>query len=236
MLILLVATAFNSLTQRVHAELAERHHDIAVATVANGEEIRAAVQRHRPGLVLAPMLKAAIPREVWTARTCLVVHPGPPGDRGPSSLDRAVAEGEETWGVTVLQAEEEMDAGKVWAWAPCPLPPRGKSDLYRGEVADAALTAVLHAVERFTGGSYTPSRQDDPALAARVRVRPPMRQADRRIDWHRDTTEGVLRTLRAADSQPGVRDALLGGEWFLHGGHAEHRLRGRPGDLLATRS
>lgn len=233
--ILLVATAFNSLTQRVFAELGERGHDVAVETVPDGEAIRSAVRRHAPELVLAPMLTSAIPRDVWSAHTCLVVHPGPPGDRGPSSLDWAVAEGTGRWGVTVLEAEEEMDAGRVWAWAECPLPPRGKSDLYRGEIADAALTAVLLAVQRFGAGAHTPLPQDAPGLGAAVRVRPPMRQADRRIGWHRATTAEVLRALRAADSQPGVRDELLGSEWFLHGGHPEHELRGRPGELLATR-
>ncbi|MBT2480766.1 hypothetical protein J7E94_21615 [Streptomyces sp. ISL-94] len=29
---------------------------------------------------------------------------------------------------------------------------------------------------------------------------------------------------------------MLGGEWYLHGGHLEDRLRGRPGKLLATRA
>ncbi|MFM9745857.1 hydrogenase maturation protein, partial [Streptomyces brasiliscabiei] len=48
--------------------------------------------------------------------------------------------------------------------------------------------------------------------------------------------EDVLRKLRAADSQPGVLDGLLGGEWYLHGGHPEGELRGRPGELLATRA
>lgn len=233
--ILLVATAFNSLTQRVFTELRERGHSVVPETVADGEAIRSAVRRHAPGLVLAPMLKTVIPREVWTAHTCLVVHPGPPGDRGPSSLDWAIGEGVDRWGVTVLEAEEEMDAGPVWAWADCPVPRTSKSDLYRGEVADAALEAVLLAVDRFASGTHTPQSQDGPGADAAVRTRPAMRQADRRIDWHRDTTAEVLRTLRAADSQPGVRDSLLDGEWFLHGGHPEHELRGRPGELLATR-
>lgn len=63
-----------------------------------------------------------------------------------------------------------------------------------------------------------------------------MRQEDRRIDWAADGTERVLRVLRAADSQPGVRDHLLGADWYLHGGHREDGLRGRPGELLATRA
>lgn len=177
------------------------------------------------------MLKSAIPEEVWAAHTCLVVHPGPVGDRGPSSLDWAIHEGVDEWGVTVLQADGEMDAGDVWACVPCRLPRVSKSELYRGEIADAALEAVLLAVARFAGGTHVPCRQDTVRAAdARLRPRPYLDQSVRRIDWAEDATGTVLRKLRAADSQPGVLDTLLGGEWYLHGGHPESVLRGRPGE------
>ncbi|MGW4870642.1 enoyl-CoA hydratase-related protein [Streptomyces chartreusis] len=237
MQILLVASAFNSLTQRVHAELRDRGHQVAVELALPDRSLTEAVRRHAPQLVVAPMLRTAVPEEVWSAHTCLIVHPGPLGDRGPSSLDWAIHEGAEHWGVTVLQAAAEMDAGDVWASVPCRVPPVAKSDLYRGEVADAALTAVLLAVERFAGGTHVPAAQDEAGLAgAPVRVRPYLDQSVRRIDWAADSTETVVRKLRAADSQPGVLDVLLGGEWYLHGGHPESTLRGRPGELLATRA
>ncbi|MER7463092.1 enoyl-CoA hydratase-related protein [Streptomyces sp. NPDC097981] len=228
--ILLAASAFNSLTQRVHAELRDRGHSVAVELALPGVSLAEAVDGHRPDLVLAPMLKTAIPREVWSAHTCLIVHPGPVGDRGPSSLDWAITEGATRWGVTVLQAGEEMDAGDVWATADCTLPPVGKSDAYRGEIADAALAAVLTAVDRVASGTYVPQRQRS------GRARPYLRQEQRRIDWDNDSTESVVRALRAADSQPGVLDELPGGRWYLHGGHPEDRLRGRPGELIATRA
>ncbi|UXY18152.1 enoyl-CoA hydratase-related protein [Streptomyces cynarae] len=228
--ILLVASAFNSLTQRVHAELRDRGHTVAVELALPDGSLSEAVRRHAPQLVLAPLLKTVVPREVWAAYPCFIVHPGPVGDRGPSSLDWAVQEGAERWGVTVLQAEEEMDAGDVWASVACPLPPLSKSDLYRGEIADAALAAVLLAVERFASGTHTPVRQET------SRPRPYLDQSVRRIDWDTDTTDTVLRKLRAADSQPGVLDVLLGEEWYLHGGHPDNGLRGAPGELLATRA
>ncbi|MFI8092276.1 hydrogenase maturation protein [Streptomyces sp. NPDC086080] len=236
MRILLIASANNSLTQRVHAELRDRGHPVAVEVTPTGHDVVRAVRRHDPGLIVAPMLKTVVPREVWTARTCLIVHPGPVGDRGPSSLDWAIHEGATEWGVTVLQAEEERDAGPVWATAAFPVPRVGKSDLYRGELADAALDAVLTAVERFASGRHSPTRQSTLPAVPGARTRPPMRQETRRIAWAGDSTGTVLRKLRAADSQPGVRDELLGEEWFLHGGHPEYRLRGRPGELLATRA
>jgi putative two-component system protein, hydrogenase maturation factor HypX/HoxX len=132
MRILLVSSAYNSLTQRVHAELADREHEVAVELALGDEVLRQAVRRHDPDLVIAPMLTAAIPADVWSARPCLIVHPGPRGDRGPSSLDWAIMDGVTRWGVTVLQANGEMDAGDIWASAEFPVPPAcSKSSLYR---------------------------------------------------------------------------------------------------------
>lgn len=232
--ILLVASAFNSLCQRVHAELTDRGHRAEVVLASHGDDaVRAAVRDTAPELIVAPMLRTALPEDVWREHTCLIVHPGPPGDRGPSSLDWAVAEGAERWAVTVLQAEAGMDAGDIWASVPFTVEPVGKSDLYRGEVSDAALTAVLLAVERYAGGSYKPRPQSDPGIS--VTWRDFFRQERRHVDWRYDDTATVLRKLRGADSQPGVLDELLGQEVFLHGGHPEDELRGRPGELLATR-
>ncbi|MFH9352143.1 hydrogenase maturation protein [Kitasatospora sp. NPDC017646] len=230
--ILLIASAFNSLTQRVQAELRDRGHPVPAEVVRTEDDVRAAVARHTPELIIAPMLRTAVPADVWSRHTCLIVHPGPPGDRGPSSLDRAIQDGEPTWGVTVLEANAEMDAGDVWASAAFPLPAAGKSDVYRGEVSDAAMDAVLLAVERFASGRHRPTPQTGPD----IRSRPHLPQSERRIDWRTDPTPTVLRARRAADSQPGVLDDLLGGRWFLHGGHPEDELRGEPGTVLATRA
>ncbi|MGW4569119.1 formyltransferase family protein, partial [Streptomyces sp. NPDC004561] len=233
--ILLVASAFNSLSQRLYAELSDLGHRVDVVLASQGPEpVRAAVQELRPELVVAPMLRTALPADVWQEHTCLIVHPGPPGDRGPSSLDWAIAGQAPRWGVTVLQAEAGMDAGAVWAAEPFPVPPVGKSDLYRNEVSDAAVTAVLTAVRRYAEGSYKPRPQTDPSIG--VVWRDFFRQERRRIDWEHDDTETVLGKLRGADSQPGVLDELLGREVFLHGGHPEDLLRGRPGELLAHRA
>ncbi|WP_458248371.1 enoyl-CoA hydratase-related protein [Streptomyces sp. MAI_2237] len=233
--ILLVASAFNSLSQRVYAELSDEGHRVDVVLASHGAEaVRTAVHEVRPELIIAPMLKTALPEDVWQAHTCLVVHPGPPGDRGPSSLDWAIAKDVPQWGVTVLQAEAGMDAGDVWASQSFPIAPVGKSGLYRNEASDAAAAAVRLAVRRYAEGSFKPQAQSDPSV--RVVWRDVFRQEQRRIDWETDDTDTVLRKLRGADSQPGVLDELLGHEVFLHGGHAEDRLRGHPGELLATRA
>ncbi|HCA85213.1 MAG TPA: hydrogenase maturation protein [Streptomyces sp.] len=235
MRILLVASAFNSLTQRVFAELRDHNHAVERVTADGDDSVREAVRRYAPELIVAPVLTTPLPEDVRSAHTCLVVRPGPPGDRGPSPLDWALRHGAQRWGVTVMEASEERDAGDIWTSVPCDLPPAGKSDLYRNEIADAAAEGVLLAVRRVASGTYRPMPQS--ALEPeRVVRRPAFAQELRRIDWESDPTRTVLSKLRGADSRPGVLDSLLGGEWFLHGGHPEDRLGGRPGALLATRA
>jgi len=147
--ILLMASAYNSLTQRVHVELADRGHEVTVELALGDEVMRRAVRRHSPDLIIAPMLTAAIPADIWSVWPCFIVHPGPRGDRGPSSLDWAIMDGAAHWGVTVLQAIDQMDAGDIWASMAFPVPPAcSKSSLYRTEVADAALAAVLARGDR----------------------------------------------------------------------------------------
>ncbi len=235
MRILLVASGYNSMTQRVHAELADRGHEVSVELALGDEVMREGVRRWDPDLVIAPMLTTAIPADIWSARPCLIVHPGPRGDRGPSSLDWAIMDGAGRWGVTVLQANDEMDAGDIWASVEFTMPGCSKSSVYRTEVADAAVEAVLLAVARFEAGGYRPEPLDYSRPDVTGRCRPPCRQADRGIDWPSGSTAAVLARLRAADSRPGVLDVIGGTEYYLFGGYEEDELRGQPGTILARR-
>ena len=182
------------------------------------------------------MLTRAIPADIWSACPCFIVHPGPMGDRGPSSLDWAIMGGASRWGVTVLQANAEMDAGDIWSSVQFTMPGDSKSSTYRTEVADAAADAVLLAVSRFTTGRYRPEPLDYSRTDVTGHLRPPCRQPDRTIDWQTEPTEEVLAKLRAADSSPGVLDQIGDTEYYLFGGHPEDELRGQPGTILARRN
>ncbi|RTL89896.1 MAG: hydrogenase maturation protein [Hyphomicrobiales bacterium] len=237
MRILFLTSAHNSLSQRLLIDLTDRGHAISVALAESEAAMLDAAKRETPDLIVAPMLKAAVPEAIWRRRVCLIVHPGIVGDRGPSSLDWAIMEGEKRWGVTVLQAVAEMDAGPIWATREFPLPPvaDAKGSLYRNAVTEAAAAAVLEAVEKFRSGAFRPEPLDYSRPETRGRLRPTMTQKDRAIDWSRDRTDTVLRKIRAADSAPGVLDELFGLPVFLYGVHGEDRLKGAPGEVVARR-
>lgn len=232
MRILFLTHAFNSLAQRLYVELTRRGHTVSVEFDIHNDVTREAVAAFQPDVILAPFLKRAIPGDIWKNHLCLIVHPGPPGDRGPASLDWAVLNDADEWGVTVLQAEAKMDAGPIWGSATFPMRDATKSSLYRREVSAAALQAVLQALARFTSGTFKPKRIDGVD-------RPRVRQSDRRIDWQHDDTAAVLRKIHSGDGQPGVLDTVLGQACYLYDAHpaASPPCPGNvpPGTVIAKR-
>ena len=185
MKILFITHSFNSLSQRLYCELTGRGHQVSIEFDISDSVTEEAVALFQPELIIAPFLKRAIPESIWSRHRCLIVHPGVPGDRGPSALDWAIQRGVDEWGVTVLQAEAEMDAGPVWASANFPMVATRKASLYRNQVTEAAVRAVLKAVERVAAGDFEPQRV--PGKPHEL-----MKQSDRHIDWQTDCSALLL--------------------------------------------
>ncbi|MBI5331263.1 MAG: hydrogenase maturation protein [Betaproteobacteria bacterium] len=228
MRLLLLTHAFNSLTQRLFVELQALGHELSVEFDINDRVTEEAADLFRPHLILAPYLRRAIPESVWRKHLCLILHPGPVGDRGPSALDRAILEGAQEWGVTLLQAEAAMDAGPVWASERFPMRAAKKSSLYRNEVTEAAVRAVKTSLERlpdYRAGRWTPQRPEIQAL------RPLLRQEERAIDWSRDATAVVLAKINSADGFPGLRDRLFDADCHLYNARP-YPAQGAPGAVL----
>ena len=232
--ILFLVSAHNGLSQRARVALAGLGHDVAVAIVNSDAEMEAAVAEHQPGLIVCPYLKRMIPASIWSRYRCLIVHPGPVGDRGPSSLDWAIELGAQTWGVTVLEANGEFDAGRVWATREFSMREVGKSSIYRHEVRHAAIEALLEAIHRIAADGSPPHPGRGAALG--VATRPFMSQDVRAIQWQSDSTEVVLRKVRAAEGHPGVLDDVHGAAFYMFGAHRERALSGQPGNVIATRA
>ena len=233
--ILFLVSAHNSLSQRAYIALTEQGHEVSVATVESPEAMEQAVARHQPELVVCPFLKKIIPESVWKSHRCLVVHPGPAGDRGPSSLDWAVDLKMGEWGLTVLEATDEIDGGDIWATRTFRTREVPKTSLYRHEVRRTSVEALLEAVAGVTDDDFSPRTldYDDPVVTGMPR--PLMKQDDRAIDWASDGMATVVRKLRAAEGHPGVLETLDGVDFHMFGAHHETGLRGKPGQVIAQR-
>ena len=174
MKILFLCTAHNSLSQRLHIDLTASGHDVSIEYALSDDTMIEAVGLFGPDVVVCPLLTARVPKEIYNKVLTLIMHPGPPGDVGPSALDwlligddgtvddadktlklldsSDVRPGRTHWAVTILEAIEDFDAGPVWAFEQFPVdidqPGLTKSELYRGLVTRATVVAVRCAIDR----------------------------------------------------------------------------------------
>lgn len=213
--------------------LQQAGHEVTIEFDINDETAQEAIDLFQPDLIVAPYLKRAIPESIWSKHTCLIVHPGIVGDRGPSSLDWAMLNQEASWGVTVLQANAEMDAGDIWASVDFPMRDASKASIYRHEVITAAVQAVQEAIVSFQKNDFKPMPLKICLLTAKGKQRPVMTQGDRSIDWQTDDTATVLCKINGADGFPGIKDELFGREVFIYDAHVATGMHGAAGEVIA---
>jgi putative two-component system hydrogenase maturation factor HypX/HoxX len=235
--VLLLVSAFEGLSQRAWCALSDAGHDVGVLLTSSPQDIVDGVRSAQPDLILCPFLTGRVPAAVWQHWRTVVIHPGPVGDRGPTPLDRAIIEGACRWGVTALQAVEEMGTGPIWATRTFALPaaPPRRSSLARGPVADAAMECIFEVIAKAADPAFQPVPTDSmPTEVPGSGLRPALTQADREFDWS-TATEHILRRIRAADGTPGVRTEVAGLEVFAYDAHVGLSRGARPGTLLGRR-
>lgn len=231
MKILFITTSFNGLSQRAWVELDRLNHQVKVYVVSAKNNMVDVVHDFVPDLIVAPYLKTAIPEIIWKNFTCFIVHPGIIGDRGSSSLDWAILNNQQEWGVTVLQATEKMDAGPVWATATFSVRNVAKSFLYRHEVTQSAMKALLEAVQKFEE-NFSPKQAGDIESVKRGKWNRSTNEDDFKFSWN-DETNAIIRKINAADSYPGALCTIFNNEYYAYGAGEEETLKGIPGEILA---
>lgn len=234
MKILLVSTAFNGLTQKFFNELRDNNHDVSVELHHDDDQhLIDGVERFDPDIIVCPFLTKKIPAEIYNKRLCIIVHPGIRGDRSASSLDHMIMRNDAEWGVTLLQADDEMDAGDIWTSHNFQTRWTTKSSIYNREISDAALKSLKTLLMCVSSTHFKPVPLDYSDPSIKGSFQPFLKQADRKIDWKKDTAELICRKIRADDGTPGVLDIVNGKEYFLFNAYVAKDFSGKPGVLIA---
>lgn len=235
MRILLISTAFNGLTQRFYTELMDADYNVSVELHhGDHEKLLEGVKLFDPDLILCPFLTRPLAGDIYEKYPCIIVHPGIKGDRSASSLDWTIQNNLTEWGVTLLQADKEMDAGDIWSSKTFPMRSATKSSLYNREVTEAAVKCLWEVLTYFESPGFKPEPLDYDKADVLGQFQPYMKQVDRKIDWQKQTTDDVMRHIFAADGTPGILDEIYGQSVFLHNAHKEESLTGKAGDIIAT--
>ncbi|HEV7368866.1 methionyl-tRNA formyltransferase [Arenibaculum sp.] len=163
---------------------------------------------------------------------CVNVHGSLlPRWRGAAPIQRAILEGDEETGITIMQMDEGLDTGAMLLREAVPIGPRTTASDLHDVLADLGAELVVRALDGLAAGTLpaVPQPADGVTYAAKLN------RDEGRIDWTRPMA-AIDRQVRALDPWPGV--------WFEAGGERVKVLavepvpdapRARPGTVLDDR-
>jgi methionyl-tRNA formyltransferase len=120
--------------------------------------------------------------------------------RGAAPLERAILAGDTETGVCLMQLEEGLDTGPVYACTPMAIGPEDTADELRGRLVDAGTDLLLEAL-RHGLGSPTP-QEGEPTYAEKLEPE------EHHIDWDRPAAD-AHRVIRVGDAWTTFRGKRL---------------------------
>jgi methionyl-tRNA formyltransferase len=155
------------------------------------------------------------------------VHPSLlPELRGAAPIEWAILNGDETTGVTIMQMDEELDAGPILHRLPHRIDPGTTGGELSDHLAEIGAQALVEALALWERDGVRPVPQHH-ALATYA---PKLTREIARIDWAKPADVIVRQTL-ALDPRPGAWTELDGLEVKLFGGSVAAGS-GATGDVL----
>lgn len=142
-----------------------------------------------------------IPRDVLDIMPMINIHFSLlPRWRGAAPVERAIIEGDATTGVCIMDIEQTLDTGAVYARSEIPITDEVTADQLTHELA--VLGAELLTTTLRTGLGTPVPQEGEPTYAAKIT------SADQRIDWH-DSAAQIVRRIRAVRAFTTVDGARL---------------------------
>ncbi|MEP6744900.1 MAG: methionyl-tRNA formyltransferase, partial [Gemmatimonadota bacterium] len=132
--------------------------------------------------------------------------------RGAAPIQRAILNGEETTGVSIMQMEAGLDSGPVLHTVRTPIAPGESAGELTTRLAELGAQALVDALSLLGAGAARPKVQDH-AVAT---FAPKIGRELAHVDWT-DEAIVVARKVRAMDPEPGAWTLLDGQPFKLFG-------------------
>ncbi|MFI5234831.1 MAG: methionyl-tRNA formyltransferase [Gemmatimonadales bacterium] len=127
--------------------------------------------------------------------------------RGAAPINWAIANGDTTTGISIMQMEAGLDTGPVHHRIETPIEPTETAGELTARLATIGARALLDGLTLVRMQAIPPTPQDD----ARATFAPKITRDLARIDWSKDAIR-IARRIRAFDPAPGAWATFDGGE------------------------
>ncbi len=186
------------LTPSPVARCAEEY-GLDVAKVSNREELREAIKRYRPDLVIVVAFGMLVSQDLLDACPMGWVNLHfslLPKWRGAAPAQYAIWHGDEMTGVTTFRLVQQLDAGPIYRQAAVPIEPQMTSGDLLESLSLRGADLLIETVQAIEAGEQPYDQEGDPGLYA-GKITPD----DVHIDWTRPALS-IERLIRAAHPHP----------------------------------
>lgn len=157
-----------------------------------------------------------------------------PAYRGAAPIHRAVIEGAEYSGVSIIDLTEELDGGDVYFQEKVAISPDDTAGMLHDNLAASGASLLLKTINALAEGTAVKTPQD----YTLVTYAPPLSPADEMIDWNHRATE-IHNRIRGLNPWPGAYTTFRGNRvkvWksALTGDQAEVETVAAPGTILSS--
>jgi methionyl-tRNA formyltransferase len=156
----------------------------------------------QPTLAVVAAYGLILPKTILQGPTlgCVNIHASLlPRWRGAAPLQRAILAGDSQTGVCIMQMEEGLDTGPVWARTTCPITPVTTTTQLHHTLAALGASLLIDTLPTIIKGHTAPTPQPDDGVTYATKIT----KADGLIDWNMPAVD-MVRCLRALSPWPGV--------------------------------
>jgi len=175
---------------------------------ARNGELAQALRDARVDVAIVVAYGKILPKDVLEAPPlgCINVHGSLlPKYRGAAPVQWAVIDGEAETGVSIMQLDEGMDTGPVWAERRVAIGPEETSGELLARLAPIGAAALIETLPMIASGTARPIVQDH-ARATHAKM---LDKTDGAIDWAQPA-RAIAARIRGVDPWPGAYATLRG--------------------------
>lgn len=198
-----------------------------------GEKAQAAFAQLRPDLAVVVAYGLILPPAVLAVPVfgCINLHASLlPRWRGAAPIQRAIMAGDSQTGVAVMQMDEGLDTGPVFASASAPIGPDDTAESLHDRLALLGPPVLVQVVDGLNASALMPAAQAQTGVCYAHKIE----AAEARIDWARPAIE-IDRQIRGLSPYPGAWFVMEGDKGPVRVKALSARLEpgsGHPGEVL----
>lgn len=130
--------------------------------------------------------------------------------RGAAPVQRAIANGDATTGITIFEIVKKMDAGPIWAQKEYPISPTDTTESLWKKLSTAGVGFLKETILGILAGTLQPFAQDE----SKATYAPPVQKEEGRVDWHLPA-QCIVDKARAFTPWPGIHCGVDGRSFIL---------------------